>query len=70
MTEQQRKWLDLVRLASNASRGSPGEREDLVPSKVARWMERSGYVDRVIPHNPVHKERFVITDAGLDALKQ
>lgn len=64
MTEQQRKWLDLVRMSKD------GQREDLIPPKVARWMERSGYVDRRIPTNPSHYERFVITSAGIAALSK
>ena len=68
LTTQDRKWLDLIRMASTRSRGSLGERDDLLPPKVLRRLERAGFVDRITPHNPVHKDRIVITEAGREAL--
>ena len=68
LTTQDRKWLDLIRLASTASRGYAGEREDVVPLNVRRRLEQAGFVDRVIPLNPAHKERLVINGAGREAL--
>lgn len=69
LSPKARKWLDLIAVSSRPS-GSMyrGQIVDLVPPKFARAFERSGWVDREIPHNPVHKERFVITEAGRAAL--
>lgn len=68
MTPQQRKWLELIRMASDGRGMYAGERIDVIPPKHLRAFERSGWVDIVIPHNPVHKERVAITDAGRAAL--
>ncbi len=69
MTPKQRKWLELVDMASRGSGMYAGERVDVLPPKVARWMEEAGYVYRVVPHNPVHKERLAVTEAGRAALR-
>lgn len=71
LTAKERKWLDLISTATAHGSGLyDGERADLVPAKIARKFESSGWVERVYPHNRVHKDRFVITSKGLDALKQ
>lgn len=70
LTPMQRKWLDRIKLASKPGFSMyAGEREDFIPHKVLRQLEQSGWVDRVIPTNPVHKERIVINDHGLAALE-
>ena len=68
MTPTQRKWLELVAMSSGGGSMYAGQRQDLIPPKVARWMEREGVVHLEVPRNPSHKERFVISQAGRDAL--
>jgi hypothetical protein len=69
MTPKIRKWLELVSLSSKGS-GYPGTPVDVMPPKIVREIERNGWADLFIPHNPSHKERLVITQAGRDALAQ
>jgi hypothetical protein len=46
-------------------RGAPC---DFVPFKAASVLEKHGFVTLEIPHNPVHKERWVITHEGISHL--
>lgn len=62
MNAQQRKWLELV------AGSRDGQRENLLPAKISRWMESAGYVERIVPHNPTNYERLVINSAGRKAL--
>jgi hypothetical protein len=71
LSKKQRKWLEHIDLASKASSGMyRGERCDFVPFKAASVLEKHGFVSLEIPHNPVHKERWVITDEGRAALSE
>ena len=68
MRAKDRKWLEGIAGASEPGSGMyRGEREDFVPSTVARRL--GVFIRMEYPHNPVHKGRWVITDAGRDALK-
>ncbi len=70
LTPKQRKWLELIRTATDGSGGIySGERADLVPNKIVSFFDRSGFVDWNMPHNPAHKERLTITSRGRDALE-
>jgi hypothetical protein len=61
MRKRDEKWLLLVS-AEN------GQRHDFVPRSVARRLERDGYIYLHTPHNPVHVDRYFITEAGREAL--
>ena len=63
------KWLQRIASASKGGGMYPGEREDFIPPKVRNALERKGLIERFIPHNPVHKERFVTTFGGEYLLK-
>jgi hypothetical protein len=69
MRNGDRKWLELIALASKGSGMYAGERADLIPPSVALRLQRDGFVYLNIPHNPVHKERLTITSDGLRALE-
>lgn len=47
----------------------PGERWEQAPKRFGSLYKR-GLVDTYIPHNPSHKERAVITEAGRKALAE
>lgn len=61
MRKRDEKWLSLVAASS-------GQRYDFVPPAVARRLERDGYIYLHTPHNPVHVDRYFITEAGREAL--
>lgn len=65
-----RKDAGLLALAA-AGPGSglyPGIQWDFAPRRFTK-LSNLGLVERYTPHNPVHKERAVITQAGREALK-
>ena len=71
MNKQQRNWLKTIEMCSGPSSSMyPGLQTDAVPSNPARHLESDGYIERYVPHNPVHKDRWVITDTGRAALRQ
>jgi hypothetical protein len=71
LSKKHRKWLEHIELASKASSGMyRGAPCDFVPFKAASVLEKHGFVTLEIPHNPVHKERWVITDDGRAALSE
>lgn len=47
----------------------PGDWWDGAPRQY-RELQRLGFVDEYLPHNPVHKTRAVITDEGLAFLSE
>jgi hypothetical protein len=59
--KQDAKWLELISAQS-------GQRSDFVPPSVSRRLERDGLIYLHTPHNPVHVDRYYITDAGRAAL--
>lgn len=62
------KTLERVRTATDYTGGGyPGCHADESPAQFRRLRTR-GMIENFIPHNPVHKERVVITDKGRDAL--
>lgn len=65
-----RKTLEHIKLCSNGGGMYPGVRTEDVSFKVGSRLHREGLIRYFIPHNPVHKERWIITDAGLDALNE
>ena len=70
MRAKDRKWLELIALASKPSRSMyRGERIDIIPDSVVHRLCRDGFAYIAIPNNLVHKDRVVITDAGLAALE-
>lgn len=69
MRKQDRKWLEQVRLLTDSSGGMyPGMPVDRLPPSVTRRL--GPYLESYSPHNPIHKERWTITQAGRDALAQ
>lgn len=64
-----KKRLRWLREASYENNGGlyPGARADLAPG-VFRDLEKLGWVRLYTPHNPAHKDRYVITEAGREAL--
>lgn len=65
------KWLDHIRSASSPGSGMyVGLQCDLVPDGASDRLYRAGYILTESPHNPVHKDRFVITPAGRAALQE
>lgn len=63
------KALQLIELCSDSPSGYPGLQVDMISSKFRRRFERNDWVSLFTPHNPVHKERLVITPAGRAALQ-
>ena len=45
----------------------PGEYWDAAP-RAFRYLSSLGLVRCYLPHNPIHKERAIITDKGRDVL--
>lgn len=68
MNKQQRHWLKTIEMCSATGGMYPGVQQDVVPNNPAKHLHRDGYIEGFIPHNPVHKERWVITAAGRAAL--
>lgn len=48
----------------------PGEPNKFVSWKIASGLRKRGYIQTFIPHNPVHHERWVITERGRAALEK
>ena len=70
LSKKQRKWLEHIEMSSRASSGMyRGAHTDFVPFKIASQLERSGLISLETPHNPVHKDRWVITFEGRQALE-
>jgi hypothetical protein len=57
----------LLRLAAGIGPMYPGTQWDLAPAQFTK-LSRRGLVDDYQPHNPVHKQRAVITAEGRQAL--
>lgn len=55
------KWLRLA--ASDDGGMYPGVHADMAPG-VFGALAKMGFVTRYVPHNPAHKDRYVITDSG------
>lgn len=71
MRKQDRRWLERVAMESNASGPMyAGMRADFLPSGPSGRLRKAGLIRSESPHNPVHKDRWVITDAGRMALEQ
>lgn len=70
MNKKQRKWLDTIKICSDGGGMYAGLQQDMVPTKAANVLYRAGFIEPVIPHNPVHKERWAITAAGRAALSE
>lgn len=71
LSAKHRKWLDLIKVSSGGmSSRYPGIHVDKIPPKAMRLFERLGYVEIFIPHNPVHKDRVIITYRGEEALAE
>lgn len=69
--KQINRLLEIQRYTDSPGVGMyPGIRQDLVPGKVTESLRKLGLIDHFVPHNPVHKDRWVITPAGRAALKE
>jgi hypothetical protein len=67
MNNKDRKWL----LLCDGQAGMyPGIQQDVVPRSTASRLVHEGLIRAYMPHNGVHKDRWVITDAGRSALAQ
>jgi hypothetical protein len=70
MNKKLRKWLETVEICSRPGSGMyRGIQCDVVPSSPALKLERAGFIERFMPHNPVHKDRWIITEEGRAALR-
>lgn len=60
------RWLEA---AARENHGSmyPGVHADAAPG-VFRDLVKLGWVKTYLPHNPAHKDRYVITESGRAAL--
>jgi len=69
MRAKDRKWLEHIETSSRIGSGMyPGTPCDFVPNGPANRLYRLGYISTFLPHNPVHKERWIISDEGRAAL--
>lgn len=68
MRAKDRRWLERIRLSTDGSGMYPGTPCDLVPNGPARRLYALGFLETFSPHNPVHKERWIISSAGRAAL--
>jgi len=69
MRKKDARWLGFIKAASSPGSGMySGLQTDMVPAGAADRLYKLGYILRNSPHNPAHKDRFVITDAGRAAL--
>lgn len=67
MGKKRRKWL--TEAAREGSGMYPGCHADAAPG-VFRDLKRLGFVKLYVPHNSAHKDRYVATEAGRQALAQ
>ncbi len=72
MNQKQRKWLERIELFSQPSPSLmyAGIRVDDAPGKAVRALEQAGLISSYYPHNPAHKARYIITEAGRSALRE
>lgn len=69
MRVKDKKWLEQIKVLTDAHGGMyPGMTQDRLPHTVARRL--GCCIESYIPHNPIHKERWVITNEGRKALAQ
>ncbi|MGB6080285.1 MAG: hypothetical protein WBF99_12575 [Xanthobacteraceae bacterium] len=69
MREKDRKWLERVRLYSDGTSGLyRGIECDRLPLSATKRLYALGYIVSMVPHNPVHKERWAISLEGRAAL--
>lgn len=69
MRIKDRKWLTEIQQLTDHSGGMyPGMHYDLLPPTVAQRL--GGFIETYIPHNPIHKDRFIITEKGRAALQE
>jgi len=68
LSEKARKWLEHIRLSSEGGGMYPGTRQEDVPRKVSKRLYGAGLISPFTPHNPAHKERWIITLSGRGAL--
>lgn len=64
LNEKQLKALSSIRSSTDGYVIYPGIQQDLISSKVGAFLHRAGMIKSFIPHNPAHKERWVITMSG------
>lgn len=64
------KTLEHIGLMSGVAGMYPGVRTEDVSRKVGYRLYQEGLIRLFIPHNPAHKERWVITEAGRNAMSQ
>ena len=69
LSEKQLKALSSIRSSTDVYVIHPGLQQDFISSKVSEFLHRAGMIESFIPHNPVHKERWVITTSGRAALR-
>jgi len=72
MNKLSKKLLKTLRMVRNwtdeYSGMYPGVSWKLAPAQLYK-LEKRGYVEHFYPHNPIHDNRAIITDAGRAALK-
>lgn len=68
MRAKDRKWLEQIEMLCRPGVGGMynGMTVDRLPQSVA--LRLGAFIRSEFPHNPVHKERWIITDEGRKAL--
>lgn len=61
------KWLQHIGMSCTTM--YDGLRVDFLPSGPAHRLYSKGLIRTEIPHNPVHKERWVLTERGQEVLQ-
>lgn len=67
MRKADKNWLSTIRLCSDGGGMYPGLRVEMLPNAPAKRLREFGYIELFIPHNPVHKDRWIITPEGRTA---
>lgn len=69
MREKDRRWLERVRVYSDGTSSMyRGIECDRLPLSTTHRLYALGYIVSMVPHNTVHKERWVISVEGRAAL--
>ena len=71
MKAKDRKWLQRIADATTSHASMyRGERYDFVPEAPRMRLLADAFIQYESPHNPVHKDRLVVTNAGLAELQR
>lgn len=62
------EWMCHLHRAGSAF--YPGQHLDFIPAPVVSRLTGLGFAESFVPHNPAHKERLALTDAGRRFLEE